>query len=192
VIVVRDSLSRKTPPPWMAGAADLNCRESDAGTLWGIGDGYLLGPQPVWRDLGDGYAVGGTVDATDPVSLRRSQLWADCAEVPDLHARMWSVPSIIGLDGCRRFRVAYGAGYLPSLTPEQYRALDIANAAREAAAADSLPMEIAAQYAAELLCMSTHLSVEVVQAMTMLDDVLILGVINTAIGVSCEVQHADS
>jgi len=79
---------------------------------------------------------------------------------------------------------------LPALTAEQYRAMDICQAARDAAKADDLPMDLAARYAAELLCMANHLSIEVIQKLRVLDDVLIVMAIQVAIGAPCEAQHA--
>ncbi len=174
----------------MAGADDLVQRQSRDGTLWAIGDALTLGDDGPWLDIGDGYAVAGPV--TEHQAYQRQASWLKTQDVTDLHGRDWAVPLILTADGDRAFQVCYGRDFLPAPTPEQYRMLDVAQAARDALIANAggtqdVPMVMACRWAAELLCASYHLTPDAVAALTILDDALVLALIGASVGLSVEV-----
>jgi hypothetical protein len=189
VIRFRDTHCRPAPPPWLIGGQDLIQRQGRDATLWALGDPITLGPDGDWRPLGDGYEVCGPVEQTS--DYERGMPWLTCVPVEDMHGRTWLAPRVLDAAGERVFRVAYGPDFLPALSPQQYRLLDIAKAARDAMAAgesgtQDVPMSTAARWAAELLCAAYHLSPESIAALEILDDLLIAAVIGAAIGLSVE------
>jgi hypothetical protein len=190
MIRFRDTLSRPQPPPWLEGAANLNRRPARDGELWACGDTLYLTDAGPWRDIGDGYAVAGPVADTE--AYRRAECWADFDDVPDLRGHMWSVPRVMDAAGERLFRVSYGPDFLPELTPQQSRMLEVAKAARDALTAgqqgtQDVDMRLACQWAAELLCVGYHLSVKSVAGLGILDDALVIGALSLAVGADVEV-----
>ncbi len=193
MILVQDNRNRPEAPPWMAGAADLQCREGEGKRWWGIGEGYLCGPQEraTWHEIPDGYSVA-IMGETDPRVLARRQLWCPLAPVADLLGRVWFAPCLLSSEGERQFRTAYGEDYLPALTDVQANAEKVALAARAAlvaAAADKmaggaggLPMPAAAHWAADLLASVNHVTPQVIACNSLLDDALIGGVLLQASG----------
>lgn len=189
MIRFRDTLSRSAPPSWLVGAANLHRRPHRDGELWACGDALYLDDAGPWRDVGDGYAVAGPVEAWG--AYRKGESWADFEPVADLRGRLWMAPRVLDATGERVFRVAYGPDFLPELTPEQYRMLDIAKAARDALTAgqtgvQDVPMQTACRWAAELLGVAYHLPVPAVAALAILDDALSVGVLSVAIGAQVE------
>lgn len=178
---------RRTAPPWLAGAADLCEVQSKDGSkrYWGIGNPHLVGERNDWQDLDDGWQVA-IADAIDPQRFRRELRWCRTNQAEDTIGRVWSMPCILNEQGDRCILVRYGKDFLPSLTPEQSRAVEIAKAARDAltCAVDGgeLDMAIAARWTAELLALSHHVSVEVIGALCFIDDSLILSALSAAVG----------
>jgi len=161
--------------------------------LWGVGDALTLDGGGIWNDLADGYAVAGPVDAHEAYQKRQS--WFSTVEVEDLSGRVWQAPRIIDASGERVFRVAYGRDFLPELTAEQYRILDVAKAARDAIAASTsgtqdATTQMACRWAAELLACTYHLSVDSIATLRIMDDALAVAVISAAIGLSCKAEAA--
>jgi hypothetical protein len=190
VIRFLDRLSRPTAPAWLAGAEGLAQRRCRDGVLWAIGDPITLGDDGPWIDIGDGISVAGPVESH--AEYERNAAWLRTVTVSDLRGRAWEVPVILDERGERAFCVSYGADFLPAPTPEQYRMLDIAKAARDALIAASsgtqdIPMQMACRWAAELLCASYHLTPETVAALAILDDELVLQIIGNAVGLPVEV-----
>jgi hypothetical protein len=193
VIIYRDRqhVTRSTPPACLSGAADLQCRESAHGRLWGIGDGRILGPDARWIDIGDGWdsALIGEMTTRE---LIRDQRWVDVEPVSSLTGITWIVPKILTPECSRAFRVAYGKDWLPALTPEQARMEAIARAAWDALTNPTSGIDMAAgcQWAAEMLCAVNHISVEAIQAHQLLDEDLALGCLATATTLRIAVKHA--
>jgi hypothetical protein len=190
VIRFRDTLSRSTPPPWLAGAENLHRRQSRCGELWACGDALYLTDAGPWRDIGDGYEVSGPVESWE--DYRKREDWAEFDIVTDLRGREWAAPRVIDAAGDRVFRVAYGPDFLPELTAEQYRMLDVAKAARDAltagaAGTQDVPMTIACRWAADLLGVAYRLPVPAVAALAIMDDGLAAAVLATAVGAGVEV-----
>lgn len=192
MIVYLDSLAsdRSTPPPWLVGASGLCSRETGDGRLWGVGDAYCLGiPQGMPTEpIADGWSACVVSDA-EVHRLRRAQLWCDTGSVLDIHGREWAVPIIRTPEGARAFRVAYGRDWLPALTPEQTRAEAIVDAASDALrAGGGIDMPVACQWAAELLCMSSHLSPETIAALRLADEMVVLQTLAMACGLPLRVH----
>ena len=182
--------TRKEAPPWMEGAGNLQTRDGEGKRWWGIGDGYLCGPQEraTWRPLPNDLSVT-LVGAFDPRTLSHQQLWCPTAAVADLKGRVWLAPAVLSPDGGRQFRTSYGEDWLPLLTPEQDTAEKMANAARHALIASStdgsgLPMPAAAHWAAELLASVNHVSPRAIAALGLMDDALLMGVLLCASGLT--------
>jgi hypothetical protein len=154
-------------------------RDTADGHLVGVGDALTFTQPRALSDLSDGWRVGRNSKDFDPAGVTRLISWADCAHVRDVHGRQWLCPIIQTPDGSRAFRTAYGPSWLPALTPEQTRAEEIAAAARSAFASGA-PMSVACQWAAELLCLTHHLTPDVIASLNLLDDVLVVGVLQTA------------
>lgn len=206
MILIADTkhADRTTPPSWLAGAPGLQRRDGVDGRWWGIGDGYLVGPQDrPFLQLDDGWRVT-LLDGFDPRTIARAQHWCPTRPVADLQGRVWFAPELLNQHGERIFRVSYGEDFLPALTPEQKRAQEIADAARQAlitaakeAANDDqrtgsgLPVSVAGRWAAELLALVNHVSVPVLGKLGLLDDALIGGVLLLATGLSPRMEASD-
>lgn len=189
MIRFRDTLSRPAPPPWLAGADSLHRRPSRDGELWMCGDALYMTDAGPWRDIGDGYQVAGPVESWEDYRTRAD--WAEFDTVTDLRGRKWAAPRVIDAAGDRVFRVAYGPDFLPELTAEQYRMLDVAKAARDALTAgergtQDVPMNVACRWAADLLSVAYRIPVPAVAALAILDDGLATGILSVAIGADVE------
>lgn len=197
MIIVRDRKpGRSDPPPWLADAADLTSLEDGDGRLWCAGDGLRLTPAPdrAWTSLADDWHVRMTKEGPEPERLARVLPWAAGVEVSDGAGRRWQAPRILSAEGNRLFRVRYaGATWTPVLTEEQATVEAMAQAARDAfLALDSAkeagqpvinpPREAACTWAAHFLCVWHPLSVEVVAALGLLDDLLLVDTLKVAAG----------
>jgi hypothetical protein len=191
VIRYRDTLSRSQPPPWLAGAPNLHRRPGREGEVWVCGDVIFASPDGPWLPIGDGYEVAGPVD--NHTDYLKGAAWVSTEPVQDLYGREWQAPRILDAAGERVFRVSYGADFLPSLTPEQYRMLDMAKVARDAIAASTsgtqdAGTQMACRWAAEFLACTYRLPVPAIAALCVMDDMLAIGTLSVAIGLSCEVK----
>lgn len=196
-----------TVPPWLEGwrtespAVQLCQRDTSGGAIVGVGVSYLF-DEPAnpraWRDIGDGWeaALHGLLE---PRWLLRQQAWCDIADVSDLTGRRWAVPIILGTNGGRAFRVAYrGRDFLPDLTDEQQRAMDVAKTAREAFEAildkKGPDVEIAAAcaWAAALIPMAMHVAEGALVELGIVDDVLAVGTCQAATSVRLKLRPAEA
>ncbi len=156
----------------------------------GISDPLLFNEPKSWADLDGTWQVGAS-GGIYPGDLERiGLLWCDTTEAADMRGRTWRAPVILTEDGGRAFRVAYGRDWLPALTPEQARAEKIAQEARTAMASPAgLTMQVACQWAAELLCVTYHLCPEAVAATNLLDDALVIDVLCAAVSKPLKVER---
>lgn len=184
----RSASDRKTPPPWLEGAADLVMREDAEGRLWAIGNPLRVGPAPdrAWTSLEDGWQVRQDGDL-DTLALARPVPWVPMGQVADQDGRKWQVPLPLSADGDSRIACRYGGPlFLPKPTPEQQTLEEIARSARAAVLGDEMAQEVPRQAAcvwtAALLAVANHLSPEVVSALDILEDVLIRRVLQAASG----------
>jgi hypothetical protein len=202
MIVYRDSrkLSGPTCPEWLsewkpgsAGVHSLCHRDTADGHLVGVGDPLLFSPPRRWFDVDQDWQAGSIGKDLNHGVLARDLLWCESRACADLADRVWMAPVILTAGGDRAFRVAYGSNWLPSLTPEQTRAEKVAVAAREALLSGGADMAIACQWAAELLCVTYHLHVQVIAGLALLDDRLVPEVLATAAGINLEmgVDHGN-
>jgi hypothetical protein len=155
--------------------------------LWAVGDAMTLDESGSWLNIGDGYAVAGPGD--EHAAYRKAQSWFMTEPVTDLTGRVWHIPRIIDGDGERVFRVAYGADFTPALTPEQYRMMDIAKAARDGIVASEsgvqdVDMQMCCRWVADMLACAYHLPPAAIGALCILDDALVVG----AMRASCQVN----
>jgi hypothetical protein len=191
MLVYRDTkaTTRKTPPPWLDGAADLLEVADRQGKYrwWGIGNAHLIGERDDWRTLDDGWEVA-AAGKPDPRQFRRVMRWCRTVQVKDTRGMEWTAPVITDSRGNRLILVSYGPDYLPALNPAQQRAWEIVQAAREHFAAvqsvdeAEMDMPLCAHWAAELLALTHHISMEVIGVLRLLDDALILEVLSAAVG----------
>lgn len=171
-----------TPPAWLAHAEDVNVRQCSDGCLFGAGPTYLLGldGRDQARPLADGWSVW-VNGAVDPYALAHPCAWAASAPVIDLQGRAWAAPVVLGANGKPCIRVAYGDDWLPDLTPQQQRIVDIAQVARAALEAAygehpvALDQRAACAWAAEALTVTNAVTVQVIRRLSLLDDALIAG-----------------
>lgn len=196
MIIYRDlrPAEHRGAPPWLMQAdgmhlPDTQMRASERGPLWGVGEGYLLGDGPGWRDLPDGWQVrlAGRPEDLDPRRLQRPVTWCETKPVRDLLGRQWCVPILLDATGARAFRVRYGSGYLPVLTAEQSLAHTVALEARaglqvayraQTARPDDpdagLDLAVAARWLGVLLPIATGISAEALAELEVLDDRMIV------------------
>lgn len=194
MIVYKDTraATRTTAPPWLEGAADLLAVESldRQARLFGIGqnNAHLIGERRDWQDLEDGwqFAVAGPLC---PDEFARTLRWCRTIEAVDTQGRTWRAPIILGEHGDRLILVTYGGkDFRPLLTPVQERICQLASDARHAICAAAASEEggidwaLGARWTAELLCLTHHISMEVIGAIGVVDDALTLAVLSAATG----------
>ena len=179
MICFLDPAKTPNPPEFLAGARDLGCVAAPDGHIWFAGPVGLLQVAPAWRDIGGGLKVGGVLEDIDPACLARKPAFA---YVPVLSSAgiEFQAPIVLDAEGHRAFPVAYGDDWMPELTPAQARALAIAEEIRVANRVDT-PMSALAQWTAELLCLTLHVTPKVLQVLRVIDDQLILGVVDAAV-----------
>lgn len=197
MIIVRDRRpGRSDPPPWLVDAVDLTSREDGDGRLWCAGDGLRLAPAPdrAWSVLADDWHVRMTKEGPESERLAKVLPWASGMEIQDGSGHRWQAPRILSSDGHRLFRVRYaGPNWTPVLTDEQTAVETVSRAARDAflslASAReqgiqgvSPPREASCAWAAALLCVCHPLSSEVIGALGLLDDLLIVDTLKVASG----------
>jgi hypothetical protein len=162
------------------GEFQLVHRETGKGHVVGVGHPLVWREPREWFDVEDGWAVALVPGVPfDPRAISRSQAWADVETVEDIDSRRWLAPKIRRKGGGRAFRHKYGRNWLPSLTPEQTRAEEIAKAAVEAIDQDT-PISVACQWAAELLSITHHVTPEALAALSLVDDLLAIEVLRVA------------
>ena len=198
MIVYRDKRKLEGPscPEWIAEwqpvAGHALChRDTEAGHIVGVGDPLLFRPAARWFEVDQDWEAALVGKEPNPGVLARSVIWCDVRPVQDLAERVWMAPVILTEKGERAFRVSYGSNWLPSLTPAQERAEKIAKAARDALAGGGANMAVACQWAAELLCVTYHLHVNVISNLALLDDRLVPEVLGVAAGLPLEVSRGD-
>lgn len=175
-----DRTSQPIPPHWLRGASDLAHTVCKDGALWGVGHPALLGDAGPWKPCGDGIEIAGQ---QDPAELRRGRLWCEVVGAVDRADQIWSAPVILDRDGRRAFRVAYGDDWLPALSDEQVRAEAIAREARAALTGGQDPgTAVGCQWAAELLCITHHLTPKGIAALRLMDDMLMAQTLTIAAG----------
>lgn len=186
--------TRQTPPPWLVGCADVLRVEDRTGAhrWWGVGNAHLIGPRDDYLPLSDGWLVALAGDLS-PQIYRRTLRWCRTTEVEDTQGRTWTAPTILNAAGERVILVSYGRDYLPVLSADQARAVEIATAARQQLLAahdlgEAIDFSVAARWAAELLALTHHLSAEVLAVLAVLDEALILGVLSAACGLPLKRQ----
>ncbi len=199
MLVYKDTQAqkRRTPPPWLDGAADLMEANDREGRFrwWGIEHAHLIGERDDWRTLDDGWQVAVT-GPIDPQCFRRVMRWCRTAEVADTQGRQWTAPVITDAKGNRLILVAYGPDFLPVLNPAQARAWELVQAAREHFLAvqsvddAELDMPLCARWAAELVALTHHISMEVIGTLRLMDDALALNVLSAAVGGVIQEAHA--
>jgi hypothetical protein len=182
VIIYRDQshVSRKTPPAWLEGAANLQVRESAEGRLWGIGSPLVIQPAKRWHDMDDGWQVG-VVEAVDPRELLRDLSWATAKPVVGINGIVWMAPEILTPMGARAYTCPYGKNWIPQPTEPQTACEEVAKAAREALLAGfeaidgeaqlhlSVPDEALCQWAAVLLSTTHYISPEALAVLGLMD-----------------------
>lgn len=170
-------------PAWLEGAADLHERINPPGRLWAIGDGLQVADAPdrAWSDVGDGWQARVHAQAIG-VELARHLTWCPTSAVSDRDGNLWAALQLLDANGNPRIAYKYGGpSFMPVATPDQKRALDIAEAARSAfLSGNDLPREVACTWAAELLALANHISVGAIAALGLLDDVLVVHVLRAA------------
>lgn len=184
--------SQTQPPPWIAGAVDLCSGASRLGIMHAVGDPWLLRlpeaheAQPV--ELEGGWLCW-QIGELDPTRLVRAQGWCRLRSVSDCDDRQWPSPLLLSRGGERCYTVKYGGPeWMPVLTKVQAEAEHIARLARDALAAASVTGELddqaSAAWTARLLSTSLHVTPEVLAKLGLIDDPLIIGVLQSASGVT--------
>lgn len=174
-------------PPWLDGAADLCIRQGAGCVYYGVCDpAYFSPPEKGWARVADGIDAAIVGRATD-YPLQRRQTVA-CITAESATGERWAVPRILTAAGERAFPVPIGPDWLPEPTTEQAHAIAVATAARATLIADhesggaGIDSAAAARWAADLLSFSNHITPEVLLALRLLDEALVLATIT---GASC-------
>lgn len=178
-------------PPWLEGwesdapGIGVCSRETEDGTIYGVADPLLfnLPARRAWEPLGDNWQAI-MVGTLDPRPLARGQRWADTRPVVDMQGRTWLAPRILGEDGTRAFRVAYGGpDFLPTPTPIQLRCFDVAQAARAEVEGGGLSdIGISARWASILLASVMHIPEAAFSVFSLPDEFLIIGTLQHGTG----------
>ena len=152
---------------------------------------WTIPTDAAWTDIEDGWQVAWS-DAGSVVPLRdlgRLSAWCGILPVEDARGRTWLAPSVLNRAGDRAFPVAYaGPNFLPSLTPEQTCAEQIAQEARRTllavgkGEAAGVTLQASCRWSALLLAITHHISPAVVAACGILDDCLISRLLAVAAG----------
>lgn len=206
MIVYRDTLGGgQRTPPHLVGAASLVRRATSRGDLLAIGNPLVVQQPPdgsVWHKLPEMWDVCLVGDLTpgDIAALgRRDPSAIRTTLVRDARGRPWIAPVIFNASGGMALPVPWGRDattgqWRRSPTAAQAAWIAAATAARsEILASDgvdagaavgiaTVPIEVSAEWAATLLCAVYHLSREVIQALALLDDALVLQVLLAAAG----------
>lgn len=153
------------------------------------GEGHVVGlcspilwqpadPAAVWTPTCDGWEVASDGRPFTPMHHARSRAFCKVVLVQDAEGRDWAAPVILTAGGARAFPVAYGGPeLLPRLTPDQERAMRIANEARTLLQAaveggPALQSEQIVPWAAWALTLTHHLSVPTIGALGIIDELL--------------------
>lgn len=185
-------------PPELVGFRDLSgsdlavCHSfREDGHIAGICDPILWRPPSVdaaWVEGPEGWDVVATDGAPDGGSFMRGDAWCKVILVQDAKGRFWGAPSLLTATGVRAFSVAYaGKSFLPQPTPQQDEALALATEARtvlQSAASGGAPMttEQLMPWAAYLLTLTTHISVDTVAQCGLLDELLAQRIVAASAG----------
>lgn len=158
------------------------------GYAFAIGSGWGLSEPPSDAVALVGGWVAWLAGELNPLSLVRKSSQFQTMPVLDSGDRCWWLPLICNRRGERAFDVKYGKDWLPHLSQEQTRLLGFATAARGFYAAKlALSTELeegeeinliapeTAEWVASALCAVNHLTVEVIQELSLLDGFLISG-----------------
>jgi hypothetical protein len=199
MIVYRDKTRSTSPrvPQHLTGAADLCRRESTNGRLVGVCDPVCFNePEAsaaVWHELGDGWAFCLTAPlAQKDVTqlIRQTSEVIPTAPVTDAMGRVWYVATILKDDGKFALPVPWGKDPVTgqwerSPTPAQAAWIKAATGARAEIDANRLteiPFSVAAEWVSTLLCATYHLTPDILAALNLLDDKLVVGVMLAAAG----------
>jgi hypothetical protein len=180
MISILDRQSRPTPPPWMEGARDLASVVCHHGIIWSCAEPALITGDGPWSDLADGYAIGGKAEEADLDALTRAATCYTTADVVDLRGWIWQAPLVINEAGERQFAVGYGDDWLPVLTTEQEKAVQMATEARLAfgqqlvGAGEGVNMRAGCAWTAHFLCLIYHLTPQILAKLRLIDDALVL------------------
>jgi hypothetical protein len=187
--------TKPTPPPWLGRCPHLSHREVREGFAFGIGEGHYLTPPPEGAQvLEGGWSVWMNADGPQPETLTRRGTPYPVSLVMDGQDHLWAAPIILLADGSRAFKVHYGKTWLPELTATQQELMTRAGEARlwldEFERTGSMPNpSLGAATAARFLSETSHVTMEVIGALLLMDDVLMLAVLLAA--VSREIDLAD-
>ncbi len=175
------------------------CHQADEGWRYcGICDPvyWQIPTAATWRPIDNDWEVA-QVDAGPWLpgrDLARLTCWARVLTVMDAKDQHWQVPVILSHAGIRAYPVAYmGADFLPTPTPEQARADQIAAESRRALTdglVTGLPIAPACRWAAILLSITHHLSPAVIAELGFLDSALVSRVLAAACGMDERLEEA--
>jgi hypothetical protein len=188
------SLDHIEAPAELVGFVDLSgtelalCHSFGDYHVVGICDPILWIPpadDDAWVDGPDGWQV--FVDDRAPHAgiAVRANAWCHCLLVEGADGKPWAAPSILSASGARAFPVRYsGRQFLPTPTEEQAKAIAIATEARTLldGSRPSIDSDVLMPWAAWLLTLMSHLSVETIAAVGVLDDRLALRIVRAAAG----------
>lgn len=154
----------------------------------GICDPLLWRPpadDAAWVDGPEGWQV--IADDRHPVAgmILRSGSWCQVLLVTGADGKPWAAPSILSASGARAFPVRYvGREFLPTPNAVQANATTIATEARTllSGSQSSIDSGILLPWAAWLLSLTTHLSVDTIAVLGLLDEHLALRLVRSAAG----------
>jgi hypothetical protein len=177
------------PPPWLLKARNLAHRQVAEGTTFGVGTGWMLQPPPEGALLlskPHDYRVWMNDDGPSPEGLTRASPWCGTQLVLDGEDRIWTAPVILDAQGQRAFKVRYDSAWKPALTPAQEDLLVRAQETRlwldgYARTGEAPDSGFGAATAAHFLSEANHITTEVIGALQLMDDVLMLATLLAAV-----------
>jgi hypothetical protein len=191
MLIFRDPLSHGGTrlPTWLEGCPELQRMQTDNGDLLTAGDPlFLVDPVGVkWKDLDDGYQVT-TTNGIDHDRYLRRRMDIERIRVKNAKGVDWFAPRILAEGGGDVLSLPWGKKdgvRVRSPTDEQARLLIAAGSARTEILSGKLgevPIDIIAEWTHILLESVYHFSSDVIDALELLDDTLIGGVLLASSG----------
>jgi len=163
----------------------------------GVCDPLLWRPptdNAAWADGPEGWQVLADDRAPHSGMILRQSAWCQVRIVLAADSKPWAAPAILGATGTRAFPVRYaGREFLPVPTPDQANAITIATEARTLldGSRQSIDSAVLMPWAAWLMTLTTHLSVDTIAVLGLLDEHLAMRMVRSSAGLDLALPSDD-